>query len=330
MSILTQPIAGAKIAPQGFQAKNAAVLERFLSRPLTNTHLEMSWSNWGFGQEPLESSAARLQANGIRWIELHGNHYGSDLGYRPSETLRILGDHGIRVGGICGMFSADNDLASNRGTVRQAAIDYLKRTLDFCAEVGGSYILVVPAAVGRPNKIDDAEIERSLGALSLVADRFVDLGIKGAIEPIRSAETSIVHTIAEAKRYITALDHPGVRHINGDIYHMQAEEAHIGEAILDAGEMLLNLHLADSNRCALGEGSIDLDTLLMALYTIGFARPGHYATPEPLGPGGDPYPAMHGKPDSESLDRLVATTVRTWREREAVVREMHTTRFSVA
>lgn len=326
MSILTEPSARPCVAPQGFQAKNAALRERFLAGPLANDRIELSWSNWGFGQESLDASATRLQANDIPWIELHGNHYGPDLGYRPSETLRILDDHGICVAGICGMFSADNDLASNRGSVRQAAIDYLKRTLDFCAEVGGSYLLVVPAAVGRPQAIDDSEFERSIAALSLVADRFVELGIKGAIEPIRSAETSIVHTVAEAKRYIAALDHPGVRHINGDVYHMQAEEAHIGEAILDAGEMLLNLHLADSNRCALGEGSMDLDTLLMALYAIGFGGSQRYATPEPLGPGGDPYPAMHGKPDPESLDRLVATTVQTWRARENVVRELHASR----
>jgi sugar phosphate isomerase/epimerase len=68
---------------------------------------------------------------------------------------------------------------------------------------------------------------------------------------------SFVHTIADAKKYIAAVNHPGVAHINGDIYHMQVEEAHIGEALLDAGQQLTNLHLADSNRCALGEGAMD-------------------------------------------------------------------------
>jgi sugar phosphate isomerase/epimerase len=312
--------------PQIFQIKDTRVRDRFLSRPSLNPKIELSWSNWGFGLESLETSAARLARHGVHWIELHGNHYGPGLGYRSKETVRILGDHGIRVAGICGMFSADNDFASNRGVVRQAALDYLERTLEFCAAVGGEYILVVPAAVGRPAKIDDAEFDRSVATLSLIADRFTELRIKGAIEPIRSAETSIVHTIAEAKRYIAALDHPGIRHINGDVYHMQAEESHVGEAVMDAGDALLNLHLADSNRCALGEGAMDIDTLLMALYSIGFGGPGRYATPEPLGPGGDPYPAMHGRPDPEALDRLVATTVRTWREREEAVREMYTNR----
>ncbi len=57
---------------------------------------------------------------------------------------------------------------------------------------------------------------------------------------------------------------------------MQAEESHIGEAILQAGDRLVNLHLAESNRCALGEGSLDLDTIIMALYVIGYNRAGRY------------------------------------------------------
>jgi sugar phosphate isomerase/epimerase len=100
---------------------------------------------------------------------------------------------------------------------------------------------------------------------------------------------------------------------------MQVEEAHIASAILEAGEMLTNLHIADSNRCALGDGSLDLDTILMALYLIGYNAPGRYVTPEPLGPGGDPYPAMHGRPDKKALDRLVTKTAKYFREREEAV-----------
>ena len=78
----------------------------------------------------------------------------------------------------------------------------------------------------------------------------------------------------------------------------------------------VNLHLADSNRCALGEGCLDIDTVIMALYLIGYNTEGHYVTPEPLGPGGDPYPAMYGKPDKLLLDKLVQQTATYFRERE--------------
>lgn len=307
---------------QNFELKNEKIRAAFLDlkkrQPARlKRHLNLSWSNWGFGIEPLAESARRLEKAGVKFIELHGNHYGADLGYKVKETCRILGDHGIEVGGVCGMFSSDNDLSSNRAVHRQSAVDYLRREIAFTAEVGGRYILVVPGAVGRPQAYDSTEFDRSVETLRIVADLFTKHKVRAAIEPIRAAEVSFIHTIADAKRYIAAVNHPGVKHINGDVYHMQVGESHIGTALVEAGSMLTNLHMADSNRCALGDGALDVDSIIMALYVMGYNQPGCYVTPEPLGPGGDPYPAMNGKPDKALLDRLVQQTARYFREREA-------------
>lgn len=312
------------MSQQHFEEKNAKIREKFESFRKAHPErlkrrLNLSWSNWGFGLEPLATSAKRLAKAGMSFIELHGNHYGPDLGYQADEALKILSDQGIKVSGVCGMFSADNDLSSNRAFQRQAAIDYLKREVPFTQEVGGTYLLVVPAAVGRAGAYDAMEFERSTETLRGVADLFVKHQVKAAIEPIRSAETSLIHSVADAKRYIAAVNHPGVAHINGDVYHMQSEESHIGEALLDAGERLVNLHFADSNRCALGQGALDVDTIIRALYLLGYNSEGKYVTFEPLGPGGDPYPAMYGKPDPAQLDALVLDSVRYVREREEAV-----------
>jgi len=309
---------------QSFEEKNAVIREEFLAQRRKHPEgfgkrLNLSWSNWGFGMEPLAASARRLEKAGVEFIELHGNHYGPDLGYKTSETRAILADHGLRVSGVCGMFSRENDLSSNNPVHRQSAIDYLKREVPFTAEVGGSYLLVVPAAVGRPAAYDKMEFERSADTLASQAEVFTQSGVKAAIEPIRSAETSLVHTVSEAMRYIQAVGHPGVQHINGDVYHMQAEERHIGMAILEAGDTLTNLHFADSHRGALGEGSLDVKTVIRALYALGYNRDGCYVTFEPLGAGGDPYPAMYGKPDSKELDHLVATSINYFRACEEAV-----------
>jgi len=307
--------------PQNYQLINNKIKEQFEkikkdNPALFRKRLNLSWSNWGFGMEDLLDSARRLSKARVEFIELHGNHYGPDLGYKPKETLKILGDHNIRAAGVCGMFSNDNDLSSNSGVQRQNAIDYIRRELDFASAVGAGYILIVPGAVGRPNAYDDMEFTRSVETLSIVADDFVKHGVRAAIEPIRSAEVSVVHTISDAKRYIQQINHPGIQHINGDVYHMQVEESHIAQALINAGNMLTNLHLADSNRCALGDGSLDLDTLIMALYVIGYNNDKCFCTPEPLGPGGDPYPAMFGSPNPPLLDKLVSDSIAYFRERE--------------
>ncbi|QGQ44894.1 sugar phosphate isomerase/epimerase family protein [Metabacillus sediminilitoris] len=314
------------IQEQNYKLKDLKIREAFLKLKREQPErfkqkLNLSWSNWGFGLETLEDSVKRLKENGINFIELHGNHYGNDLGYQVEETIEILKKYEMKVSGVCGMFSVENDLSSNIPSKRQAAIDYIKRELEFMNKVGGHYLLVVPGAVGRPNEYDDAEFLRSVETLNIVSDLFVKYCIKGAIEPIRAAETSFIHTVADAKNYIKAVGHPGINHINADVYHMQSEEAHIGEAILEAGDQLVNLHMADSNRGALGEGFMDFDTIIMALYLIGFNQDGKFVTPEPLGPGGDPYPAMNSIPDSKKLHHLVAQTANYFRERENILLE---------
>ncbi|MHB9037206.1 MAG: sugar phosphate isomerase/epimerase family protein [Armatimonadota bacterium] len=310
--------------PQNFQLKSEKICADYLTAKSANpkrfaAKLNLSWSNWGFGIEPLQTSLKRLADNGIKYIELHGNRYGADLGYKSPEVRTMLDDYGISVSGICGMFSEENDLSSNSGISRQNAIDYIKRNVELGSELGARYFLIVPGAVGRPSAYDDTEVDRSIETLALVADVFTQSGIRGAVEPIRSAEVSIIHTFDAAEDYIARLNHPGVQHINGDVYHMLVEESHISETIVQHGPRLTNLHLADTNRSALGDGSLDVDTLIMALYLIGYNN-NCFCTPEPLGPGGDPYPAMFGRPDSALLDALVSKTASYWRGREEVVR----------
>jgi len=310
---------------QNYEVKNQRIKEQFLQLKEQNPEnfkkrLKFSWSNWGFGVESLEVTAKRLSRSGIKFIELHGNLYGRDLGYKPEEVIKILSSCNIKVAGICGMFSSDNDLSSNRPAIRQNAIDYIKRNVEFGSKVGAKYFLIVPGAVGRPVSYDDMEFYRSVESLKIIADIFIKTGIRGAVEPIRSAEVSFCHTFEDAKKYIEAVASPDIRHINGDLYHMLVEESHIGQAIVNAEGILTNLHMADTNRGALGDGFLDLDVIIMALYIIGYNNDDScFLTPEPLGPGGDPYPAMYGKPDPVMLDSLVKRSVEYFREREDIV-----------
>ena len=231
--------------PQSFQERDREVIERFLTRraadPATGQRrLALSWSNWSFGTEPLAVSAARLRRFGVPFIELHGNRYGPDLGYRTAETRRILDDNGIRVSGVCGIVSPECELSSNRPHVTQRSIDYFRRNIELAAELGGAYLLFGAGAVGRPQPYDANELARAADAIRIIAEDFARAGIRGAIEPIRAAEVSLVHTFAEARRLIEAVDHPGVRHIAGDVYHMlggrRAHRRHAARVRRDADQ----------------------------------------------------------------------------------------------
>lgn len=309
--------------PQNFQLKDREVIEKFIefrkNNPNFERKLNLSWSNWGFGIEPFEQSIARLAKYNVRYIELHGNRYGPDLGYKTEETKQILDDHGIKVSGVCGMISPQSELSSNKPQITQRAIDYFRRNIELCSEFNGSYLLFGAGAVGRPTPYDDQEFHRAAHAMRILGDDFLNAGVRGAIEPIRAAEVSFCHTFADAKDLIEEVDHPGVQHIAGDIYHMYTEEQNVAGTLLEDGHMLTNLHMADSNRRALGLGSMDLDLILMALYVVGFNNEKCFCSAEPLGPGGDPYPQMFGNPSPELLDKMVEQTARYFYEREEIL-----------
>jgi D-psicose/D-tagatose/L-ribulose 3-epimerase len=305
---------------QNFQAKDRGVINRFVDfrskNPTIKRRLNLAWSNWGFGIEPFEQSVARLARYKVQFIELHGNRYGPDIGYTAVEVRKVLDCYGVKVSGVCGMVSPDCELSSNRPHITQRSIDYFRRNIELCAELGGSYLLFAPGAVGRPTPYDDNEFYRASEAIRILGDDFVKAGVRAAIEPVRSAEVSFCHTFNEAKMLIDLVDHPGVQHIAGDVYHMYTEEDHVSGTILEYGQLMTNLHMADSNRRALGQGSIDLDLILMALYVTGYNNERCFCTAEPLGPGGDPYPQMFGSPDPELLERLVEQTAQYFYERE--------------
>ena len=305
---------------QNFKRKDLGIVKQFIEKRKKglsgSAKLNLSWSNWGFGMEKLETSLQRLSKNDIKFVELHGNLYGQDLGYKPAETIRVLNGSGMEASGICGMVYPYSEFASNNHYVRQACIDYFRRLIDFGKEVGAKYILFTPGAVGRTEKYDETEFYRAAEGIRIVSEDFYKAGIRCAIEPVRRDEVSFCFTIAEAKSLIDEVNHPGCRHIAGDTYHQLHEEPHIGEALISCGEMLTNLHLADTNRRGLGTASLDLDIVIMALYIIGYNNQYCFCTLEPLGGGANPYDMLYGQPDIKAVDTLVNGTAAYFFERE--------------
>ena len=207
-------------------------------------------------------------------------------------------------------------MSSNNPIHRQNAIEYIRRTVELAAEVGATYMLIVPGAAGRLNSYNGSEWLRSVESLEKVADSFTEYHVQGALEPIRVDEVSIVHFIADAKKYIEKIASAGIRSINGDTFHMQFGEDYITKAILDAGDMLINLHMADSNRRALGMGFLDFDAMIMSLYCLGYNLSARFATPEPLRAAVNPYHAMYSVLSEDDKNSLVAQTIGYFRTRE--------------
>lgn len=309
---------------QNFEKKNQNIrdkFKKFIGKNKIKNKLKLSWSNWGFGLELIEESLNRLNRYNVKYIELHGNRYGKDLGYDTKKIKKKLKAYGIKVSGICGMVWKESEIASPSPYVRQKCIDYFKRNIELCKELSGEYLLFTPGAVGRPQKYDDFEFNRAVETLKILGDYFLAAEVKAAIEPVRADEVSLCHSFQDAIELIEAVKHKGVCHIAGDVYHMLHHEFHIGETILNHGNYLINLHMADTNRKALGSGMLDLDIIIMALYLIGYNNKNAFLSAEPLGPSADPYYQMYGRTDSKILDKLVSDTAAYFYQREKILLE---------
>jgi sugar phosphate isomerase/epimerase len=283
--------------------------------------IDISFSTWIFGLETLEESMERLARFNVRFIEIGGDYGGPDVGSQadPAGVKKLLKKYKLECSGVCGFFCDTNALSTNNNFYRQIAKDYIRQEARFCKAIGGKYLLVVPGTVGRNRTYDQSDYARSVLTLRSVADVFVTEGIKCAVEPINSGEVPICSTVDSVLGYIKDINHPGVQHINGDIYHMLRDEKNVAEAILKAGDKLVNLHLSDTNRAPIGNGMMDMDTIIRALYLIGYNRPGHFVTGEPIGAGTDSYAITYGRHPESFKEKLVKDTVECFREREEAI-----------
>ena len=319
---------------QRFEQRNLVIRQRF--EALRREHperierrIDLSYCTLMFGPERVVNSIKRLAKYGYKYIEILGNCAGDTCGNHTQlrEIRQAMADYGMECSGVCGQAQPGFCLESRDYFARQRAHDLIRRNVEFCAELGGKFYLLTPASTGGTGPADDGgDWPRSVDALREIADVFQEHNVYCAIEPILKSITPIVHTVAEAKRYIAEVNHPYVCRINGDAEHMMGGEEHIGDAILEAGEMMINFHLKDTHGIRpIGRGMLDVDTIIRALYLIGFNAPGHFASGEAQPDYYEPVAARYGLQVPHSpdvLDTLARETIEYFREREQAVMEM--------
>ncbi len=239
---------------------------------------------WIFGGEPLAETAKRLADMGYDGVELFG-----DLErYRAGEAASILGDNGLAALSL----TPDNvDLAHPDAGIREAAMDYYLRLLDFAAELGGP-VVCCHGDVGRIRAVNTFEQERELllQAVRRIGVRAISLGLRVAMEVLNRYESHLLNTAEQAVAFVEELGLANVG-ILLDAYHMNLEEADPAGALHTAGERLLLFHAADSNRRAVGRGHSGFPGLFRALHEIGY--PGDVIV-ECTAPGPDPFTPVKG------------------------------------
>jgi len=218
--------------------------------------------------ETLEERLANLEAWDYQGIQF--GRQTMELGWPAIK--KALANSRVQLciaGGGGGLLVADKE-------ARRAAAERIKEVLYLTAEVGAVGALVVP--IGRQLQLDPPappktlyELEREIliEELARMAPTAEEVGAPVILEPLNRYETHFLQRLGQAAEVCRAVGSPGIK-MMADFFHMNIEEADMGQAIEEVADCLAYVHLADSNRYQPGAGHLDFRPGLAALKRIGY------------------------------------------------------------
>jgi D-psicose/D-tagatose/L-ribulose 3-epimerase len=237
-------------------------------------------NNWVYPDESFRTIFTRLAKFGYDGIELRGEPDTTSV----SEIKALCQEFKLPVTGILGWGIygiPGRDLASPDPAERGNALAYFKKCIDLAVAVAAPVVVVLPAAAGRIVPVGEPQTEvewdRAAGieyglavdAVRQLAAYAVGKPVTLAVEPINRFETYMINTLDKALKFLADVGAPNVK-IHLDFYHANIDEADPAGAVRRAGKLLVNMHVADSNREPPGRGHTDWLGIMLALIDIGF------------------------------------------------------------
>ncbi len=232
--------------------------------------MQVSMHNW-MRAEPVETTIRRLAKYGYDSIEISYDSVELSPGAPGTKAVRqMLKDNGITCYGSISLMFSGRDLIHSDPAVRASSVDYLKNCVTMVKEFDGQLMSIVPSEVGKTKAMasPEAEWQWAIEGLKEVYEHCRKQGIRMAIEPLNRWETNFINRHDQALLLAEKVA-PDVG-VCLDVYHMNQEEANMFKAIENAGAKLYDLHVADNNRMACGQGQVDWQRLLRTCKEIGY------------------------------------------------------------
>jgi sugar phosphate isomerase/epimerase len=188
-----------------------------------------------------------------------------------AATRRAATDAGIAIVGLHWLLvrPAGLSITSPDAAVRARTVEVMRRLVDLCAELGGSYLVHGSPAQRRipEGETRSVALARAAECWALAGDRAREQGVVYCIEPLARAETDLVNTIAEAAAVVDQLANPALRTMLDTSAAGRTESDPIPSLIERWAPRgyLAHVQLNDRNRRGPGEGEDRFAPVLAAL-----------------------------------------------------------------
>ena len=254
---------------------------------------------WTFGEAALSDVAMRARRAGLDGVELFGDIERVD----PVEAKAAFESEGLEVWSIT---PADADISHPDPAVRQPALSYYERLMDFAVALGGP-LVSCHGLVSRTKPVSSQADEDALLVQSTkeVCGFAARRGLKVVFEILNRYETHQIRTVGEGIDFLSKVGADNLS-LLPDSYHMNIEEADPAAALRNCGRAIGLYHAADSNRGGIGDGHTDFATQMRALDDAGYAGP---IILETNAPGPDPFSPDKGEGFHDVVEAQLSRSV---------------------
>ncbi|RZL93796.1 MAG: sugar phosphate isomerase/epimerase [Variovorax sp.] len=193
---------------------------------------------------------------------------------------RVAEDHGIGISGLHWLLVAPAGLSivSADAALRRKTIAVMQRLVELCALMGGRYLVhgspkqrSVP-----PGETRAAALARARECLAAAARSAEQCGVVYCIEPLSTAETDLLNTVAEAAELAQAIGSPAFKTMIDCSAAGQVEAEDVPTLMrrwMPTGQ-IAHVQVNDPNRRGPGQGKMRFAPILAALREMQAA--GHY------------------------------------------------------
>lgn len=221
------------------------------------------WIYW----DPLEisiSKAAKMGFDGVELFTASADSVDPDLLESISQRF------GIKISAVgtgAGKVIKGLTLTDPNAEIRKQAITFISDMISFGSRFGA------PAIIGSMQGNAFSGIEKSqaiiwlIEGLNILGNFAEKKGVTLIFESLNRYETNLINRLDDAAKLISSLNTHNVT-LLADLFHMNIEEKSISDSIRSFGSSISHVHFADSNRCPVGNGHIQMKVIAEALKEV--------------------------------------------------------------